>query len=355
MKKLIKIFLSLSLPLPFLLCGCQESPKEKTLGMDVIENSHVLQADTIDLSGIDIPTSQYLYVYNDSNLIVKNYKRDGNYLIELYNLHTKKLYRKLFRIGRGHGEVLLCETRIEGNRMFVQDFQQQKFCIVNLDSAFSEKEYTPVLQNMQDRGISTVAFLNGKQIVGNSYAFNDERAGIHQEGEKLLTSDKYAIEQKKEHKYNVQNVASAGQIIVKPDNEKVVYADGNQSFIGLYDKNLKRELTITGPIDLKTKYHISKEKEVVFKKEIPYTYTDGYCTSDEFGLIYYGTLVDAMNYDFDKRTCHLFIFDWDGNLKKSYKLNCHVKAITPSQKYPGSYYICSGGENTELKLLRVHE
>ena len=115
-------------------------------------------------------------------------------------------------------------------------------------------------------------------------------------------------------------------------------------------------MTITGPKDMQTDYQAYREEnEVLPKKYIPYAYADFYCSKEDFGLIYCGVSVDADNYDFEKKNAYLFVFDWNGNLKKSINLKCHVKAISKSKHYKDSYYICTYGEGGNLKIYRLHE
>lgn len=342
---------------PLVLFGCNSSPKNQVaLGTDVLDKASVLKADSVNISDIDVSRAKELYVYSDSILIVRNYERDGNHLIEMYNLNTKKLINRFFGIGHGQGEVLLSDVNIADNTMFIRDFQQQKFCAVNLDSAITDTSYTPKLQKMSERGISTVAIFKGKQILENCYAFEDEKSGIHQPGKKLLTSEEYDKEERKSHRYDVRNVAGSGLIIINPNNERIAYASGNQSFLEMYDSNLNKTLTITGPREIQTEYHISKsDKEVLPEGSIPYAYTGYYCSPEDFGLIYYGVLIDADNYDFEKKNAYLLVFDWNGSLKKSINLKCYVKSITKSKRYKDCYYICTYGKNGNLKIYRLHE
>lgn len=352
MKKCLQFFL-----MSLVLFGCNSSPKNQVrLNADILDKASVLKADSVSISGIDVSRAKELYVYADSILIARNYERDGNHLIEMYNLNTKKLINKIFGIGHGQGEVLLSDVTISYNTMFVRDYQQQKSCTVNLDSAISDMKYIPKFQKIQNRGISKVAIFKGKEIVENSYAFEDEKSGIHQPGKKLLTAEEYDKEKGKSHKYDVMNVASNGLIIISPNDDRIFYANTNQSFLEMYDSNLNRTMTITGPKDMQTDYQAYREEnEVLPKKYIPYAYADFYCSKEDFGLIYYGVSVDANNYDFEKKNAYLFVFDWNGNMKKSINLKCHVKAISKSKHYKDSYYICTYGEGGNLKIYRLHE
>lgn len=352
----MKKYLSLLL-FPLALLGCNESStKQVALDANVLDKASILKVDSVDISGIDLTQAKKIYVYSDSILIVKNDKRDGNWLVDIYNINTKKRLNHFFKIGRGHGEVLLSEIRITGNHMNVQDFQQSKSSIVNIDSAILNTAYAPKLTKEKNVSISSTAYSNGKRIIENGYAFEDDNAEIHQPGKRLLSEEEYAKEANKTHEYNVFNVTCGGHIIVSPDHDRIIYASNAQSFIELFNKNLDKLLTITGPNDLKTKYHISsKTGEVIYNRYIPYTYLGYYCSKEDFGLIYYGVSIDTDNYDFEQKNSYLFIFDWDGNLKKSINLKCHADAIAKSKLYPNCYYVSTKDQNGNLKILKFHE
>ena len=78
---------------------------------------------------------------------------------------------------------------------------------------------------------------------------------------------------------------------------------------------------------LDTDYYIDENNEVIFDRSIPYTYINYYCTSKEVGLLYYGTLVNASNDEFENHNGYLLVFDWEGNLKKNYAIGAHALAV----------------------------
>lgn len=75
----------------FCLYGCNSRhTDERILNKKVLSEAKVLSLDTIDLKGIERSLA-YQYVYKDSVLIVQNFSRDGQWLIELYDLKTKQI------------------------------------------------------------------------------------------------------------------------------------------------------------------------------------------------------------------------------------------------------------------------
>lgn len=356
MNALKKIFVFIaSFFMFFLLYGCtNRSAEEKTLEVNILKNAKMLHMDTLSVHGIDLSTARQFYVYADSVLIVENNPHDGNWLIELYNLNTGNLFRKLFRIGRGHGEVLLSNVRLSGTQLIVYDFQQQKSCSINMDTLLFQKQYEPQFVKHSESNAFSVAFLKGKPIMENSFVFEDENLDIHQKDQRILycTTTK---ELKKQYKYDTQNVAGSGLIIVKPDNKKVVYASCHQSFLEVYDKDLNLMKAVKGPILQDINYYIDENNEIIFNKSIPYAYTNYYCTQKEIGLIYYGAMVDANNDHLQNHKAFLLQFDWDGILKQTIALGGYARTISQSKMFKNTYYVCFLGANNELYLCKIHE
>ena len=153
----------------------------------------------------------------------------------------------------------------------------------------------------------------------------------------------------------VQNITSGGLVIACQNNKKIMYASMHQSTIELYNNMLEMEKAIIGPKELDTDYYIDENNEVIFDRSIPYTYINYYCTSKEVGLLYYGTLVNAPNDEFENHNGYLLVFDWEGNLKKNYAIGAHALAVSKSVKYPNTYYCCIRGKDKELYLCKAHE
>lgn len=339
-----------------ILCGCSSDHTEnETLNEKILKDAKALQLDTVELSGIDLSRSQQFYVYQDSILIVNNYSRDGNSLIELYELKSKVLLNRLLKIGRGRNEVLQCNTFVSDNKIIIYDFQLQKLFKVDIDSAIANKNYIPPHVFIPDGGISRVAYLGNHTIVENLYVFDNDKLKIHQNGKRLLFSKDVEIENRKNYKFNTQNVAGSGLIISSPNKQNVMYASGNYSFIEMYNNKLELEKKICGPKQLKQDYYIDENNEVIFNRTIPYAYINYYCTEKEVGLLYYGALVDVSDDEFENHNAYLLVFDWEGNLKKNYAIGAHALTISNSVKYPNTYYCCIRGKDKELYLCKAHE
>lgn len=340
----------------FCLYGCNSRPTdERILNKKVLSEAKVLSLDTIDLKGIERSLAYQYYVYKDSVLIVQNFSRDGQWLIELYDLKTKDLKNKLLRIGRGHNEVLQCTSFVSGDKLIVYDFQLQKLFNIDIDSVLTNKKYMPKYDLIPNGGISSFAYLNDQPVMDNLYIFDSEKVKIHQEGNRLFYCKDYKVGLEKSYKFNTQNITSGGLVIACQYNKKIMYASMHQSTIELYNNMLEMEKAIIGPKELDTDYYIDENNEVIFDRSIPYTYINYYCTSKEVGLLYYGTLVNASNDEFENHNGYLLVFDWEGNLKKNYAIGAHALAVSKSVKYPNTYYCCIRGKDKELYLCKAHE
>ncbi len=350
--KLYIFFLGLS----FFLCACNGTPTVvNMLDESVLSEAKHLKLDTIDLKGIDIPLAYQFYVYKDSILIVQNRSRDGQSLIELYDLGSKKLINKLLRFGRGHNEVLKCTSFVADGKLIVYDFQLNNLFNINIDSVLSNKQYIPKAENVSG-GIASPTYLDNQPIMDNLCVFDDDNLNIHQKGRRLIFCKDNKVNQGQNYKFNTLNVNSGSLVIASPDHKKVMYASGHFPVMELYDNNLELLKAISGPNEFAVKYYIDDDNnELIFDGSIPYTYGNYYCTSQEVGLLYYGTLVDVAKDELVNHNGWLLVFDWMGNLKKNYVLGVHVRTISNSTKWANTYYCCILGKNKELYLCKAHE
>lgn len=357
MKNIILLFFVLTLSF---LYGCNDTHTEKNISLnrDILENSKAVKLNPIALNSYNLSAPKHIFVYKDSILIVENYANDGNYLVEMYNMNTHKKLTQLFHIGHGHNEVVDGNVTISDNKMIVNDNISQKSCLIDIDALLKGECCSFNFVKTPNSGTSNVAYFHNSPIIENPYAFADNKLKIGQPGDRLLDCENYKKILRSKHKYNTINVSGNGLIIVKPNQSRIVYASGNQSILELYDGKKQLIKSVTGPRKLNIDYYIDNSdgnNEIIFKGSVPYAYLNYYSTEYEFGLIYYGALVDASHDIFEDLNSFLLIFNWDGKLIKCLNLKCHAVNVSKSTKSSNVYYVTIVGKDKDIHLYKAYE
>lgn len=339
-----------------LVVGCTADPDR--LPASVMSTERVMRTDTISCVDTLVFAKEFL-VYNDSVLIVVNHNQymDGHFL-ELYTLPGMKQITRLYRRGNGPNEILGANIDFNKNKLIIRDFHKSRMAVVDIDSVLSNTAYSPAFVDYPTGYLGNAIPYKGKLLLGNIYSFVDKNADIVQKAPRFIVTDaKKFYEEKNSYKYYTANV-SRGCIIANEAKDRIVYADLGMSIIEIYDMDLNLLRTITGPVDLPTKYAVygmegSTQQEVLFKGPIPYTYID-YCTDDDyFYLTYVGDMLGNGKTEKDLGF-HIFKFDWDGNFISSYPVNGYVRSISKSRKDNALYITTLSPEGLPV-LIKMYE
>ena len=128
------------------------------------------------------------------------------------------------------------------------------------------------------------------------------------------------------------------------------------SDLELYDYNLNVIKIFNSLPKLETEYLINgideyNEKEIIFKKNIPYAYLD-YTTDNEFVyLVYMGNLLKE-NTTMKDYPNWILKFDWECNLIKKYYINAYILSISKSSTND-TFYITIMNEDENPLLLKL--
>ena len=338
-------------------CASGDKANPDRLDKSIMDVEKTFRADT--LKGLDsLIYAKEFFVYRDSILIVLNNRNENAHFLEFCRLSDMQPITRLYRLGNGPDELLNANVDFNRNTLIVNDFIKSQVAVVDIDSLLADPTYSAPPVRHQAEDSPTAIPYKGKFLLENPYSFVDENAGIIQEAPRFIITDgKSPYEEKNSYQYYTRNVAVDGRIIANEAKDRIVYANMTKSSVEIYDMDLNLLRTITGPIDLPTKYVIHNEEggmenEVIFKTNIPYAYLD-YCTDDDyFYLTYVGDMLGSGKKTLDMH-CRIFKFDWDGNFIDSYPVHNYVRSISKSQK-EDAFYVTILSEEGMPVLIKLY-
>lgn len=344
----------------FVIYSCSdklENVPQEYLRENALTTASSLQVDTV-LSGDTFPTANRFYYYNDSVIIVFNRGQENDFFLKFYNSNRKEVVKAAFMFGNGPKEMLLPAIETGGDDLLIRDVQGEKLCILNVDSFLNSNRYSMSMIKNQYFRISNLCKFNDDIVAVNPFTFVDKQNKIEQDcGSKIVRLGDLEELYNQSHLYNTINVASEGEILVNSKLQKMIFACGGQSFIEIYDRKLNVIKRINGPIGLDVKYYISDDKEVVYKKKIPYTYLAS-CKNDKYFYLYFmGDYWYIDTKSMDNHKGYIIKFDWNGNYVKSYQVDRYVYALSCNKKYQGGdeLYVTVNDDNGIPMLLKLYE
>lgn len=343
-----------------LLAGCASGdkvPASDRLDKNIMTVEKTFRADTLKCIDTLIYAKEF-FVYRDSVLIVLNNRNEDTHFLEFYRLSDMRPITQLYRSGNGPDELLSANVDINGNTLTVNDFIKSQVAVVDIDSLLADPTYSASPVRLKVESLFNATPYKDRFLLDNPYSFADEKAGIVQEAPRfIVTDEEKTYEEKNKYQYYTRNV-TGGRIIANEAKNRVVYANGNQSSVEIYDMELNLLRTITGPVDLPTQYVIHNEEggmpnEVIFKTNIPYAYVD-YCTDDDyFYLTYVGDMFGRGQKEQDLNFI-IFKFDWDGNFIDSYPVHSYVRSISKSRKDDAFYVTILSSDGLPV-LIKLYE
>ena len=327
---------------------------------DLIEElptKQIFKVDTIGNFEDEFIFAKEFLVYNDSVLIILNKAYQDIYFIECYDLVNKKHIRKLFRYGNGPNEMLSARVHLNNNNLYVNDYIKAQIAIINMDSLITSEDYDVKILGHKTYESPTAVICNNKFILENPYYFKDDKLKIKQGKSRFISTNgdkpyEYSIT----YPYNTRNVSVDGCIITNDSCKRIMYASMHNSDLELYDYNLNVIKIFNGLPKLETEYLINgideyNEKEIIFKKNIPYAYLD-YTTDNEFVyLVYMGNLLKE-NTTMKDYPNWILKFDWECNLIKKYYINAYILSISKSSTND-TFYITIMNEDENPLLLKL--
>lgn len=311
--------------------GCHNKAKdnESVIPKDVKNKAEYLVGEEIALAKEHIYASRYM-IYKDSILIVGNRDNSEITYLEMYNMNTDSLISSYFLKGRGPGELLSAQFSLDEDFIIVKDFQKKQVAFIPLELALTDSSFVPHLVDYKFKTQSIRLTKDGNGMLAlNPYGYYDPVNKVgNEDASRFVIWDFNNPVTMAQYKYDVFNMTGIS-VQTNYDRDRVFFASWTSATVEIYDGNLNLLKRTVGPDRFELKYMVD-ETSIDFLGETPVTYYDSCTTKEKVFLIYYGESLNAGTKMQEWRP-YIFVFDWDGNFEKSYKLDRYSYCITASQ------------------------
>jgi len=333
----------------------------------VLKEATPMKAETLWTSD-ELPlAAKECLVYKDSVLIVVNSKECDWKFVQLFNLQTRDSIASFFHKGKGRGELLYAEANITKNILTINDFKTGRYAFVNMDSATRVSDYTPAVRQHQFHTIPLVVPFGNTLLMENPYCFTSKslniRQGIEYGTPRFIKSEDfedYMAKDAKQFKYNTQNVAMDGQILINPEKGKVCYACFDKSEVEFYDDDLSLVRRVDGPVKIEECYTLEDweneagQRGVCYKKRIPYAYMSSSADEDNAYLNYLGQyFCGSDETPSEEMPSYIMQFDWDGNFERCYSVGRRIRSFTKSLKEKDTFYATAFDDSARVCLVKL--
>lgn len=280
-------------------------------------------------------TATAINVWHDSIAVVFNGSPANNRFVEFFNMRTGQKIDGFFRKGRGPGEFLGAIYTFNNDTVQLYDPRLELIVWLPADSAIARASYVP----QKPRHLSWDSFASrwvwpyGEGLLGlNTNCFVNKDLGVNYDGSRFIVSDSsYSYKEKKKYKYDTFNTQDS-HAFISYEKGRIVYMNGTEPEVELYDLNLKLLKKIKGPELPRTQeYAINDLNEILQVNEVSYSYKVECHDDEHFYLTYIGDFLSRdINYDPCNFKSYVFQFDWDGNFIDSYLIDSYIVSLSLS-------------------------
>ena len=339
-------------------CSKDVNNSVERLNADTLEKSIHLDAEVVDYDFFNdsaVYGKNYL-VYNDSILIIAKRDNINGCLLSILDLKTKKDLYRSFNRGNGHNEILGIDIRLTNNNLIINDWVKQQVVSLSLDSILINPNYQVDLVK-HSQSVPIVFPLGEGVVYANPMCFSDRHLGIRQSPPQfprlVYVADASVDPLIKESEFFTGNVAGGGNIVIGDD--MIVYMSPHQSYLEFYHRNnMQLFKKIEGPLTLDVEYAVMKMgnlKNVVFKRRIPYSYTNYCCDDNYIYVTYIGDYLSAGKKMSDLKS-YILKFSWDGELIKTYSTDYYLFSISKG-KADDVFYATTLGKDDNPYLIKL--
>lgn len=285
----------------------------------------------------------YMQVYKD-NLLFKS--SDDNNLVQVFNKNTGKYVAGIAPRGRGPGEYpMTVSFFFLGDTLCVYDRQQLVVNYYDRDFIANKIPFKQIQIEGANGYLQIVPYKQGFITVptkGNRFIIQNET------GEQIGKYTHYPNFNAINDSSIVREALFTGshEIDIKPDHTKLVSATFAGAIIEIFSLNgnkisIDKEIRLLPPTLLKRKdnsYTTSNESYIGF--------WNIKTTNDYIYLIFSGKTLQ----EHKKHRCgdYIYVYDWDGNPIKSYKINGGVYRFAVDENQQKIYFITYDQEGDEI-------
>ena len=316
MKKNICIYKVLLLAMSFLSCTANQKDGITHFDWADVPEPIFLEGDSVAFDDILMMPTRIAVI--DSFILMKN--QNVERFFYLYNLNTKQKVGERMPFGIGPNEVLdPVWVSMPDNCLGVFDRHKRRMQVYSKNSFFATDTASPIQQFAFNELLINPIFLPGQGVVSCTMQFDSNKfVAVGLDGNKTTYFGDYP------DSYNdmtilEKNTAFMGDIAVKPDATRWVMMHKSTDMFEIYDNNLKLLKRIQGPDHIIPE--VRETGEGIHRSAVSReAYFFPVAKKDYIYVLY-----DGRVYDIEDRTRYLrdklFVFDWEGNLMKYYKLS----------------------------------
>lgn len=326
-------------------CNRNDTLKVVTLGQEIKTKAERLEPETT-LTLPDLIFAKMAWVYNDRYAVLALKTRD--FSTALYDMQTGEILKKFLHYGNGPQEILLALYRMVGDTLTVRDMNRGKMYLIPL----AKLPDIEIIE--QQANIFSAEYIpyKGKYLALNPYFFKNEKMGIDTKENMLLVSDG-AEREFHDDKLLAINVVQ-GTLLYNKNRDRIAFLNGSDPLITIFNSELNPVVEVKGPVDYEVSYIQPKDSyELVFYGNICTSYRSA--ASDDLYIyaLYHGSVRDARKSGAESNH-YLFVFDWDGNVIKSFVLNgiTSTRSTISLGNTPGSIYVSNLDNKTDAFCIK---
>lgn len=324
------IFISLSLP------ACSEKNNEADIIIDY--NTEIQpKATKVSTTAVSLP-EDFIFATNywmisDSILAIGNRKEAGNFL-DFVNPSNGRKYASLLGYGEGPDEMIMGALYFDGQNFTCVDYIRSRYSKFSPQEAL-HPEFKPVYTDYpREIGVTTPPIgIGDTTYIVNPYHYINKTHDIEQKEPRLflLSGDNENIDLKPGLLFT-QNVS---QVIPLVDeiNKRIWLFCREKSIIDIFDYNTEKIITlkISDELDRDPDVAITDENCVLYKGKYPTAFTNAIINYDdqEILAVYNGKLCKPE--DIERVPSKIFVFDLDGNLKRSYSTDSYIHNLSKTE------------------------
>ena len=314
----------------------------------------------VHLDSLTLPLCYH--IFKDSLILVENIKANP-YFLNIYSLNTKKIVKKIVRLGESPTEFLsvrLLNRNPNSTTINIFDVSAKSVGFVSIDEKgeFQVKNKIDLPQNTGD-----IILLDANNLLG----FNDSYIETEKFSNKIpplfyLSTDKTKSREQIQ-KIDSQQFAffssnvSAAQLAFSKKNNCIWLIDKHKDEIQIFDTNLKLKKIVKGPDFIEPEIIQNEDKSLGFNKHIDYdsyyscAYNEQYVYLLYLGIVgTYGIKGEGFYY----KPSEIFKFSWDGKLQKIYTLDRFLYNITIDKAGKNIYGTTSIDFGEKVELIKYH-
>ena len=299
-----------------------------------------LKAQIIDVS-YEYMDAHSFFVFSDTIMVVVNKPREGIPIIQLAHIKTGEELARTLYYGNGPLEVLLPQSVLRDNTLYVDDSARQRVFAVNLNELLKQRSlYRPKLIYEYNMPIGAIAPLDEENLViANSYCFEDEASGYSNSGQNRLlfysSSSGLIGENTRGRNYYTFNVTQ-GELASFSEDNRIFYASLNSPIIEIHDNRGNKIKRMRGPEDLPIVYY-NGDGDIMFEGDFAYCYFGLFPMGKSLYLNYIGEFNDR---GFENMKSTFMVLDMDGNIQRIYQSPVFVGrfSVTPDGIIYGQGY-----------------